>query len=570
MKKLIQWFKDLRYRRKILIICLLSSLLPVTVLGSYCYFQIQNLLISRENEVLEESLHQTILSLDYKINSYSDAMSQIVWNENLKNGLTATYDNTYEMYIMYRDHLTPLILNVKNLQTDINRITVYSNNNTLYPHGTFLRPLTDVEESDWFPYVINSASVHLTASADKRRFVIVSKIFDYNENNRNIVYMDIDYQSVFSPLSHIFEDSYGLIILDENKQPVFTHQGFNENDESHPLTTEELINKITDGSLKDKYVYKKTSFQSNQWTAYLYRPLEIVSKSTTPIMTLVIIVIVLCIIILYLSIYFLSKVVVRPLELLAANMKQIEEGNLIVTVTPSSKDEIGDVIGQFGNMVYELEDMINEVYKSKIAKQEYEMKALQAQINPHFFYNSLSLINSKAILVEQEEISEMAQLLSTFYRTTLNKGKNTITVKDELANTVSYMKIQQMMHSNSFDISIDVDNQILDYSMINLLLQPLVENAINHGIDHKVDIEKGKVTIIGKQTDTYLIITILDNGPGMNPEVLDNILTTKTKGYGVQNVHNRIKLTYGEEYGLFYTSELGKGTSVDVRIPKFF
>ncbi|MEM5591222.1 sensor histidine kinase [Niallia circulans] len=168
----------------------------------------------------------------------------------------------------------------------------------------------------------------------------------------------------------------------------------------------------------------------------------------------------------------------------------------------------------------------------------------------------------------QEDISEMAQLLSTFYRTTLNKGKNMITVKDEIENTISYMKIQQMMHSNSFDLSIIVDDQILGHTMINLLLQPLVENAINHGIDHKEDRERGLVTIIGKQADNDLLFTISDNGNGMEPEILETILTTKTAGYGVQNVHHRIKLAYGEAYGLSYTSKLGKGTTVEVRIPK--
>lgn len=380
--------------------------------------------------------------------------------------------------------------------------------------------------------------------------------------------MDIHYQSFFNPLSNLFENSYGLIILDEKKQPVYIHQNFNKKGTSHTLSAGELLNKINNGSLKTEYVYKSANFQSNEWSAYLFRPLDIVSQSTSPIMTWVIIVIVLCIFTLYLSIFFLSKVVVRPLELLAANMKQIEKGDLTVTVTHSSRDEIGDVIGQFGDMVHNLQEMIDEVYKSKIAQQEYEMKALQAQINPHFFYNSLSLINSKAILVEQEDISEMAQLLSTFYRTTLNKGKNMITVKDELENTISYMKIQQMMHSNSFDLSINVDDQILGYTMINLLLQPLVENAINHGIDHKEDRERGIVTIIGKQTDNDLLFTISDNGPGMEPEILETILTTKTKGYGVQNVHHRIKLAYGEAYGLSYTSKRGKGTTVEVQIPK--
>jgi two-component system, sensor histidine kinase YesM len=162
----------------------------------------------------------------------------------------------------------------------------------------------------------------------------------------------------------------------------------------------------------------------------------------------------------------------------------------------------------------------------------------------------------------------MAQLLSTFYRTTLNRGKNTISVREELENTTSYIQIQRMMHSDSFDVLCEVDEGILDYTMLNLLLQPLVENAINHGIDHKESPGKGVLSITAKQSENDLIFKVCDNGCGMEPEVLKTILTTKTKGYGVQNVHHRVQLTYGTEYGLSYTSKLREGTTVTLTIPK--
>jgi len=253
--------------------------------------------------------------------------------------------------------------------------------------------------------------------------------------------------------------------------------------------------------------------------------------------------------------------------MLAKNMEQIERGDLSVTVTTTATDEIGSLIQKFGNMVHKLQDMINEVYKSKIAKQEYEMKALQAQINPHFFYNSLSLINSKAIIADQGDISEMAQLLSTFYRTTLNRGKDKISVRDELENTTSYIQIQRMMHTNSFDVHYEIEEEILKYSMINLLLQPLVENAINHGIDHKETPGRGVLTIVGKQVGDHLIFKVSDNGCGIEKQTMDTLLTSKTQGYGVQNVHLRVQLTYGPEYGLFYESSM-EGTTVILTIPK--
>ena len=180
------------------------------------------------------------------------------------------------------------------------------------------------------------------------------------------------------------------------------------------------------------------------------------------------------------------------------------------------------------------------------------MKALQAQINPHFLYNSLSLINWKAIMAGQEEISQMAQLLSTFYRTTLNKGKNITTVKGEWDNTCSYVQIQNLMHSGKMRVETRIDPEMLEYEMLNLLLQPLVENSIYHGIREK---------------EGELIFTVEDNGCGMEENVLKNILAADVGGYGVQNVQHRIQLYYGPEYGLSYESKINEGTRALLRIP---
>jgi two-component system, sensor histidine kinase YesM len=567
MRKMTAWFKNLKFRSKILFICLLSSILPVVVLGSYCYHQIQNILINRESEVLEESLNQAVSSIDYKVNTYTNVINQIVWNEDVKRGVTSEYDNSYEMYLFYRDILDPLSLNTHFLYSEINTITIFSDN-PMHAHGDILRPLTTIEQKSWFDQILETSTPKFVVSAADRTFEVVTQIFDRNHSITNVVYIDIDYEHVFESMSGLFENNYGLVILDEYNKPVYTIQNFQEAYDSYELTTNEFQKKLNDGSLSEDFVYKESSLSSYNWTAYLYRPLDTIYASTYKITVTVIIVILLCVLTLFLSIYYLSRITVRPLEKLEKNMELIEKGELSVTVTNSSTDEIGNLIRRFTNMVHKLQEMINEVYKSKIAEQQYEMKALQAQINPHFFYNSLSLINSKAIIAEQEDISKMAQLLSTFYRTTLNRGKNTISVREELENTTSYIQIQRMMHSDSFDVRCEIDEEILDYTMLNLLLQPLVENAINHGIDHKESPGKAVLTITAKQTDNTLIFKVSDNGCGMDLEMLESILTTKTKGYGVQNVHHRVQLTYGAEYGLAYTSKWMEGTTVTLTIPK--
>lgn len=219
-------------------------------------------------------------------------------------------------------------------------------------------------------------------------------------------------------------------------------------------------------------------------------------------------------------------------------------------------------------MVNRISTLINEVYKGKLSQKEAEMKALQAQINPHFLYNSLSLINWKAIEAKQPDISRITLLLSKFYRTSLNKGKNITSIKDELSNIQSYIDIQLMMHDDGFDVEYDLDQEVMRYSIPNLLLQPLIENAIDHGIDMNTD-KRGVIRITVKQReDSRIVITVSDNGIGMPKETAEQILTGNSKGYGVKNVNERIKHFYGEEYGITVESTEGVGTDIVILIPE--
>ena len=217
-------------------------------------------------------------------------------------------------------------------------------------------------------------------------------------------------------------------------------------------------------------------------------------------------------------------------------------------------------------MVDTLNNLVNEVLLSKIRQQKYELEILQSQINPHFLYNSLSLINSKAIIDGQNDISQMARLLSTFYRTMLNKGQQITTIASELENTKSYISIQQMMHSHSFDVVYDIDDSVLDYPIPNLLIQPLAENAILHGLDHQELPGKAILSISCYREEKDIVFKIMDNGCGMSDEECSQILTKDSKGYGVKNVHQRIQLYYGEEYGLTFHSTKGMGTYVLLKI----
>ena len=316
-----------------------------------------------------------------------------------------------------------------------------------------------------------------------------------------------------------------------------------------------------------QYITEKVLNVYNGYNLYLCRPRDTITQPVQVILRSIIIIVFACLV----SVIVLSKVfsgiITRPIKMLSEKMHQVERGNYEVTLNYNASDEIGYLIKTFQSMVTKIDLLINENLLSKIRTQELEIRALQSHISPHFLYNSLSLINSRAILNGQQEIAKMAQLLSSFYRTALNKGKNLIAVRDELENVRSYINIHLLMHPGAFEVFYNIDEDILPITIINFLLQPLVENAIMHGIERRNTDIPGHLEIQSQKSGDTLIFQITDNGPGIPEDTLSRILDKDTNGYGIKNVHNRIQLIYGTPYGLKYQSQLGVGTTVTLTIP---
>ncbi len=562
MGSVVKWYKNMAFRKKVLLSHLVVSLIPVVILGAFCYFQTRRLLIQREKEVLRETLEQNVLTLNSVVTTYQHVMENLVWDVNLKNALSMDYQNNLEMYRAYRDVIDPSVRQMKSLYPQMKQLSIYSSNPTLYPHGDILRKM---EESDQFRDGVEDYKIHWKAD-ESGVLELYCRIYEEGTRHQNIVHMELDYESVFGYLSGLFGDNYGVVIANGSTTPVYSYAvSQKEGDMPDCLT----LSQLSCGAecLKD-YVLEEWRVPANQWRVYLYRPLQTVSSSALSITFLIVIAVAVCLAIISAASVLLVRSVMLPLTRLIENIDQIAEENLTVNVQEESEDEIGHLIQSFSRMVERLNYMVNEVYKSKISQQEYEMKALQAQINPHFLYNSLSLINWKAIMADQTEISEMAQLLSTFYRTTLNKGKSIITIQGDWDNTCSYIRIQNIMHSGKFEVELRAEDSMMKYEMPNLILQPLVENAIGHGLDHKEGEGAKRLWVYGWEKEDCLEFEVGDNGCGMSREDVEAVLHTRSKGYGVQNVNMRLQLQYGKEFGLQIKSWPGEGTQILVRIPK--
>ena len=261
----------------------------------------------------------------------------------------------------------------------------------------------------------------------------------------------------------------------------------------------------------------------------------------------------------------ITKKISKPILKLNESVKSYETGGT-TDIYIGGSSEIRHLGYSVKKSYEQIEVLMQEIIRQQNERRKSEMDALQSQINPHFLYNTLSLINWKALAAGEEDISRMTLAMSTFYRTALNRGRNVLQVEAELSNTRAYLEIQSMLHDGDFDYEIEVQPEILQCESLNLILQPLVENAIHHGIEEKTD-GRGKISVRGWKEDNCVWFMVEDNGVGMEQKVADKILTMESKGYGVRNVDERIRLCYGEKYAMKVESVVGKGTKMTIHFP---
>ncbi len=558
--KLKQQFRNLKFQKKIMGLSVIISLIPISMLGLFSYTRMRSLLIEREETALQDTLHQEATQLDYKINSYLSAMNLITWNENIRLALSQEYDSNFDMYLTYRDTIDSLFLTIRSLNTDITAITIYTDA-SIHPHGNILRPLEEAQDKIWFEQACSTTTSFFSLSQDDQVIYLLCRMRYNYAPYTNIICMAIDFPSAMVSTKNLFNDNYGFLLTNSAGEIIYQYADLIE---SCPAS--DILSETRSSNRFSDYITETESLSNFGWTAFLYRPASSISAAASNITHIVLAIILLCIALIIVTSTLLSRIIVSPIEKLSSCMEQVEHGNYEIDIVPNSTDEVGHLISSFRQMVHTLNNLVNEVLLSKIRQQKYELEILQSQINPHFLYNSLSLINSKAIIAGQNDISQMARLLSTFYRTMLNKGQQITVIASELENTKSYISIQQMMHSYSFDVIYDIDESLLQCPIPNLLLQPLAENAIIHGLDHREFPSKAILSISCYQENEDIVFKIMDNGCGMSEEECRQILTIDSKGYGVKNVHQRIQLYYGEEYGLTFHSTKGMGTYVLVKI----
>lgn len=556
----------MKYRHKLTILLVVTSLAPMTVLALYSHSRQSTMVRSSELEDMQSIMEQTKEGIDSQTAVYASLLNYLTYSPDIEEIIKEKNIDNYTAYEKYTEIADPLLSVPKSYHDAINRIQLFADSIQV-EHEYTLVPLDKMQEEWWSEGLKDDVRIQWKVDRTRGEVVAVRMIYAQQKLNA-VLCISLDYDKIFQPLTNILTDENGGIVADQDGNVLYNKTGlkelklFDDNKKDTSQTADKLLSKIS-----QTCTWTQTESEENDWVFYFYKSQDAISGSVRRILLEEIPLIIACgFIILFLGLSF-SRIFTRKIEELTKNMDQVNHGSREVTVSSDSEDEVGILINSFHNMMDEINRLIDEVYVNKIALKEYELKALQAQINPHFLYNTLSMMNWMAIRSNQMEISKVTLALSTFYRTALSKGEDVVTVENCIQNMQAYLEIQLTMHDNNFSVDWDIDPTIKNEKMPKLLLQPVVENAIEHGIDEKEHGDK-KIFLSFRGNGDDVVITVRDNGMGMPQEKAETLVTYQAKGYGLKNVNDRIRILYGENYGIRIFSAPDEGTTVVMRFPK--
>lgn len=561
--------KNMRFKQKLILSYLVVSLIPLALLGTYSYNQSKIFLQKQAIQGLQNTVGTLARGMNDKTEQVERTVDSVVMNTGLQRIFGTNYLSLTLLSEDLRNYVSPYFSMIKNLNTDVLQLTVYTSG-SMPEYGDFVLSLDRIKEgSSWYKDAVEQKKTGWYLEEPELAVYRQFPTILYNQMS-GILYLKLNKERFFDSLTSVTTAPSardGIFISDRNNRIVYS-----KHNEAMAIQLQMLQNPERSKDMVEvdglRYIMIQEPLRQANWTLYYYIPEQDISMDATSIVKATIALIITCMVILVALISVFSHTMIKRIYHLNKWMKQVQFGNLQMDIRSENRDEIGELTNRFGIMLRRINELVTEVYQNKLIQKEAEFKALQAQINPHFLYNTLSVINWKSLKIGATDISHVVTMLSRFYRTALNRGESMTSVKDELQNTQSFVEIQLVMHDYSFEVSYEIDDEVYQYDTVNLSLQPLVENAIVHGIDQKEE-GRGKLMITALTNKSSIDITVTDNGPGIDKKLLGEILIQQSKGYGLKNVNERIKFVFGQEYGIEVISEIGQGTTMKMTIPKY-
>ncbi|MCX8130614.1 MAG: sensor histidine kinase [Clostridia bacterium] len=447
----------------------------------------------------------------------------------------------------------------------------------------------DLRKQDWFRKIINSSGpvwfgIHTDSYAVEtagQSFISVGlRIVDKASGQiSGVVLIDIAVErfTEVTKDSKLGKTGY-MFVVDEKKNEVqgrndkLVSQTLNEMEKKYLKSDRGATGYFVESFGEKSIVIYNTSLLTG-WKTIGIVPMNELTKDSRELGYIIAVLTLMICVFAILSAWYNAATVANPIRKLMLLMKKVEDGDLSVSMNVKYDDEIGRLGRSFNVMIQKIGTLMERVYKEQKELRKAELKALQAQINPHFLYNTLDSIIWMVRANRNEEVIKMVTSLTKLFRIGISRGKDIITIKEEIEHINSYLTIQNIRYKSKFDYEVKIDESLYRYKTLKLILQPLVENAIYHGIKEKRG--QGFISITSREEEKSIVLKVEDDGIGMTEEKIGKLKNTLSNSggetmdsYGVRNVDERIKIFFGSEYGLVFESKPGVGTRVEVTIPK--
>ncbi len=563
-------FKDMPIIIKLYLCIAVFIILPLILVGFYLNNRFAELTLSKASESALQTLKQTKQNFDTLAADTNDISIRVLSNELVQEFIKDGYNSSNEFGKAYMD-VDSWMDDLVGSKQYYDAIHLYSNMELLYQRGIDVPEMSQANRNDaaelqgkgfWVTSPNEISFYRAIMDFGKLGKTIGYEKFTINEETVYDFYKDIN--SVDGSQIYLV-DRTGLILSSSERSLI-----------GESLGKVDAIHRAL--LLKDGFFTTEIEGQNLIVLFYTIREMNLTlvqkipensfSTLKTTINTVLLVVISLCILFGFLFSLIQYNYLLKPLQRLRKEMAKLKTGNFNISLHIDSKDEIGEIGNGFLRMVDQLKDTINDVYVSKIKQREAEITALQAQINPHFLYNTLDSIHWLAVKRKNYDVSEQIEALAEIFRHVLNKGEPLVTVRQELDFLESYLFVQKRKYGNRIKLHVEAEPDLMNCKMPKLVLQPLVENAILHGLEQVV--EGGVIEVEIAKVSERIRFVVADNGAGTDETEIRQMMKSdhEVKNvFALKNIDDRIKLTYGQDFGLTFTSKIGIGTRVEVLIP---
>ncbi|MFS0643601.1 sensor histidine kinase [Siminovitchia sp. 179-K 8D1 HS] len=577
---------------------LFSALLVVVPIGFIGFFTYEKSVVVLENEARSYSwqiINQVNTHIEYYVGDFEIEVLKILNNQTVKRFLHMDTQEEFESSGM-ESNVKQVLQNAAYSRSDITNITISLNHvatvDALDARFTLYHPIEPFHMELFqkiLPDTGETVIVPRTLSDDDNEEYVISiarRLFSPKTLKPiGFIVMDVNFKRFEEIASQVNIRHSGVMYIVDSQGNYVYHPNFSELGKKASLQhiNEILRGKsgsfVTNGDEKKLLTYSHSGFLD--WTVITSIPYKELIKSSVFIRNTIFITTFFILLVAAILGAGLASSIIKPIRKLQKTMKRVEKGDFSGQVEVLSKDEIGDLTNGFNKMLIRLNELVNEVYLSKIRETEMlfrqkviELNALQAQINPHFLFNSLETIRGMALEYGMDDIADISAALAKLLRYNLNNHSQTVALAEEILHTKVYLQIQKHRFGEKLEYEFKIPDWAKSQNIAKFSIQPIVENSFKHGIEPSGGISKISITALQESEDAY-VIQIQDNGMGINPEKLEEIrrnLKQKDvmeggQGIGMVNVHRRIVHLFGEEYGISITSCEGCGAVICIRLP---